>query len=148
MADTRQLIYVPHTGYWVIVPTEDELIAFLESKQPGVEEEIQRLFHALGVKPKGVARITREKVLRRCFAEHAKRPIPETRHVAGPSLRLVRAEAAEDDKAQQRPPMGKRMQARADAIRRMRQAGQSQSEIAKELGLSQPYVSQLISRFA
>lgn len=145
MPDARELIYISHTDYWVIVPTEDELINLLERKRPDDEEEIQRLFKAFGVKPQGVARITREKALRKCFSEHAKRPIPETKHVSGPALRLVRDEL---EKEMRRRPMGKRMRARADEIRRMRKTGQSQAEIAKELGLSQPYVSQLLNRFA
>jgi DNA-binding NarL/FixJ family response regulator len=144
MPALRRLIHVSETGYVVIVPTERELIAMLQSKTERAKSSMAALFHAFGFPPAMVETTTaaeKEVVLREEFAKYTGRRMAETRHV--PTPRVV---TGAPTKAAS--PLRSAMASRAAAVRKLLKRGLSQAEAARQLGLSQPYISQLLRRTA
>ena len=142
MLDPRRLIHVPETGYIVIVPTEDELLSALTSKRQKAQDSVLQLFEAFGLSRDSAERMApaaREVALRSRIAKYTKRRLAETRHVPQPAPKVVTATKPRPALA-----LGGRMEERAGQIRRLKRGGLSQAAIAKRLGLSQPYVSQLM----
>lgn len=151
----RRLIHIPSTGAIIVVPTEDELINMLTSTTKRATESCAALFKAFGVDGRTTVHMTpaaKEVRLRLLFAKYTGRKMSRTRSVPGSKLKLVEKAAPKAGLGFRAPsPMdapkhGSKQDTRAAQCRDLAKKGLPQSEIAKKLKLSQPYVSQLLKR--